>query len=862
MAAISDKRIAVGILAHVDSGKTTLSEAMLYSAGSIRKLGRVDHRDSFLDNNHIERERGITIFSKIAIMNMQGGSYTLLDTPGHIDFSSEMERTLQVLDYAILVISGSDGVQSHTETLWRLLESYNIPTFIFVNKMDLGFKSRDELMAELCSKLGSGCVDFSAEADDDARLEELAVCDDSIMDEYLAGEVSHKSICDAVLSRNVFPCCFGSALRNDGVEHFMHIVDSYTVAVPNVSAFGAKVYKISEDVHGNRLTHIKITGGTLEVKSELKDNNSEDARTEKINEIRIYNGEKYTSVQSAPQGTVCAVTGLSFAQCGDGLGNESNSKNLSLEPVFSYKVILPEGVSDSAAYMTLKKLNDEETKLNVVWNAHLREIHMQLMGEVQTEIIRRIIKERFDLDVEFEQGGIVYKETIADTVEGVGHYEPLRHYAEVHLVMEPGAPGSGVRISVKCREDRLDINWQRLILTHLAEKTHLGVLTGSPITDISITLTAGRAHQKHTEGGDFRQATYRAVRHGLRNAQSVLLEPWYSFVITVPQENLGRVMTDISNMGGSFNTDSNDGDMCTISGSAPVANIRDYQKEIISFTKGRGRMNCTFKGYEPCIDAESVIEQFGYDCDGDVDNTADSVFCCHGTSVIVKWNEVYDHMHIESTLKSREDEPDLSKTVGRSFDIKAVSDDELNRIFEMTFGKPREKAYVPRTKLPTAAAAGGDQKKKIRAGHTTKPEYILVDGYNIIFAWKSLADMARDNIDLARHTLINRLINYRAVKGCDLLIVFDAYKVKNNPGYIEQQNGISIVYTKEAETADSYIEKASHKLAGQHTVRVATSDGLEQMIILGNGALRVPASAFEKDVRSVENSIAEFLKNQ
>ncbi len=861
MRPISTKRLSIGILAHVDSGKTTLSESMLYLAGSIRKQGRVDHKNSFLDNNYIERERGITIFSKIAVMDMPWGIYYLLDTPGHIDFSSEMERTLQVLDYAILVISGSEGVQSHTETLWRLLENYNIPTFVFVNKMDLGVKGKDELMSELTSRLGGGCVDFSQDADQATRLEELAMCDENIMDQYLGGQVSQESICDGVMSRKVFPCCFGSALKNDGVEHFMNIIDTYTLPAPGKNTFGAKVYKISEDERGNRLTHIKITGGSLDVKTELE-GDKEGHWVEKINEIRIYNGEKYTTVQTAPQGTVCAVTGLSQAQCGDGLGNEGDSVNLSLEPVFLYKVILPEGVSDSAAYMTLKKLNDEETKLNVVWNAHLREIHMQLMGEVQTEIIRRIIKERFDMDVEFEQGGIIYKETISDTVEGVGHYEPLRHYAEVHLVMEPGEPGSGIHISSKCRDDRLDINWQRLILTHLREKTHLGVLTGSPVTDIKITLTAGRAHQKHTEGGDFRQATYRAVRHGLRNAASVLLEPWYSFVITVPRDNVGRVMNDISNMGGTFNADSDDSDLCTISGCAPVARIRDYQREIISFSKGRGRMSCKLEGYRPCMDAESVISRIGYDCDGDVDNTADSVFCSHGTSVIVKWDQVYEHMHIESTLKPVEDMVDVSVAQAKKFDIGSVSDDELNRIFEMTFGKPKEKAHVPRTKLPTAAAQGGDSCKKARAGYVSKPEYILVDGYNIIFAWRSLSNMARDNIDLARHTLIHRLINYRAVKGCDLMIVFDAYKVKNNPGCLEHQNGISIVYTKEAQTADSYIEKISHKLAGQYTVRVATSDGLEQMIILGNGALRVPATAFEKEVLAVEQSISDFLKNQ
>ncbi len=855
------KRIAVGILAHVDSGKTTLSEAMLYSTGNIRKLGRVDHKNSFLDNDAIERERGITIFSKIATMNYNDSCFTLLDTPGHVDFSSEMERTLSVLDYAILVISGTDGIQSHTETLWKLLEGYNIPTFIFVNKMDLEFNTKQDIMTQLEKKFSSGCIDFENE---ELQGENLAMCDEDIMQEYLDGAISQSSICGAICARKVFPCMFGSALKNNGVDKFLQILDKYTVTKSLGEKFGAKVYKISEDDKGNRLTHIKITSGNLAVKTELEGNTDGEYWCEKINEIRVYSGEKYNCVQDAEQGMVCALTGLAKTVCGMGLGIEKDSKTLTLEPVFSYKVVLPEGVSSSAAYLTLKKLNEEETKLNVVWNSHLGEIHMQLMGEVQIEVIKQVIKRRFDMDVEFEQGGIVYKETIESIVEGVGHYEPLRHYAEVHLIMEPGPRGSGLVFKSKCREDKLNINWQRLIMTHLTEKTHYGVLTSSPITDMVITLASGRAHQKHTDGGDFRQATYRAVRHGLRNAKSILLEPWYKFVITVPTDCVGRVMTDISNMGGEFNTDSNDGDICTISGCAPVASIRDYQMEIISFSKGRGRVSFTFKGYEPCLDSESVIEQIGYNCDSDVDNTADSVFCSHGTSMIVKWQDVYDYMHLESELNKKSDNVVESAAPKRSFDVASVGDDELNRIFEMTFGKPREKAYVPRTKLPTAAPSESEKKNHPKANkvHKTKPEYILVDGYNIIFAWESLSRLAKDNIDLGRNMLINRLINYRAVKDCELLIVFDAYKVKGNIGSVEQHSGVKVVYTKEAETADSYIEKASHKLAGQYTVRVATSDGLEQMIILGNGALRVPASAFEKEVLSVEQAISDFLKNQ
>ncbi|MBQ8526504.1 MAG: NYN domain-containing protein [Clostridia bacterium] len=853
------KRNVIGILAHVDSGKTTLSEAMLYTTGKLRSLGRVDHRDSFLDNNQIERDRGITIFSKQAEMELDNSLFTLIDTPGHVDFSSETERTLQILDYAILVISGTDGVQSHTETLWKLLSGYGVPVFVFINKMDISHFDRAELIKNLQSRLGDGFVDFSA-GDSEAFFEEMSMCSDEIMHEYLEeGKISGDAVCAAIAARKAFPCYFGSALKLDGVQEFLQGIDRYTLDKKRNNVFGAKVYKISEDDRGNRLTHMKITGGSLDVKTLLSGTTEDEPWEEKVNEVRIYSGEKYTMVQTAEQGMVCAVTGLTKTFAGQGLGNETDSASLSLEPVFSYKVRLPEGVSESSAYMTLKKLNQEETQLHVYWDAHLREIRMQLMGEVQIEVLRRIIAERFDLDVEFEQGGIIYKETILGTVEGVGHYEPLRHYAEVHLILEPGKPGSGLTFTSKCREDQLDINWQRLIMTHLKEKTHVGVLTGSPITDINIILAAGRAHQKHTDGGDFRQATYRAVRHGLRNSESVLLEPWYSFVIEVPAENIGRVMNDIGQMRGSFEPPETLGEMSVLKGSAPVETIRDYQREIISFTRGKGRMTCSLKGYEPCSVADEVIARMAYDCDGDLDNTADSVFCSHGASIVVKWDQVYDHMHIESVLRQRQEVTYVPQERTRKFDAASVSDDELMMIFERTFGKPKEKVYERKLKKASADSKPHHGKpRQLPDG----PEYLLVDGYNIIFAWKSLADIARDNIDLARNQLINRLINYRAVRGCELIVVFDAYKVKNNPGYLEKVNGISVVYTKEAETADTYIEKVSHKLSRTNTVRVATSDGLEQLIILGNGALRVPASAFEKEMCAVEAAIEDFLKNQ
>lgn len=856
------RRITAGILAHVDSGKTTLSEAMLFESGRIRKQGRVDHKDSFLDNNAIERDRGITIFSKQAELRLGDHTcLTLLDTPGHVDFCAETERTLAVLDCAILVISASDGVQSHTETLWHLLEGYGLPVFLFVNKMDLEHRTKAEIMDELRTKFGGGCIEFSPDWRCDAnKCEEIAVCDDGIMEKYLEdGAISDANIRDAVAARRIFPCIFGSALKNNGVADFMRLIELYSASKSYRTDFGAKVYKISEDDRGTRLTHMKITGGTLCVKEIIGGVTDGEQWSEKINEIRIYSGAKYESEKEVESGTVCAVTGLERTYAGQGLGFESDSAALTLEPVFSYRVKILDDTSDSAALMMLKKLGEEETQLNVVWNPHLRQIGIELMGGVQLEVLRRIIDERFGIKAEFEQSGIVYKETISGKAEGVGHYEPLRHYAEVHLLLEQGKPGSGLNFASRCRDDELDINWQRLVLTHLKEKTHLGVLTGSPITDMNITLVSGRAHIKHTDGGDFRQATYRAVRQGLRSAQSVLLEPWFDFVIDVPCDNIGRVMSDITRMDGRFEPPMSTSESARLIGSAPVAAIRDYQSELVSFTRGMGRMTCRFRNYEPCRNAKDVIDQIGYDCDADVDNTADSVFCSHGASVIVKWDEVCEHMHLPSVFAPKSDNnAAVSANVRKKFDPTAASDEELNKIFERTFGKPRENVTKKQLKKPSA-------QDNFKSGKSRKtyigPEYLLVDAYNIIFAWESLKAAAADSIDLARTQLINRLINYRAVKGCELIAVFDAYKVKGGTGSIESVNGISIVYTKEAETADTYIERVSHELAKNHLVRVATSDGPEQMIIVGNGALRLSASAFEKEIEAVERSIEEYLSN-
>lgn len=841
------KRLVIGMIAHVDSGKTTLSEAMLYCAGEIRKLGRVDHGDAFLDTHSIERSRGITVFSKQAIMRYGDCDITLLDTPGHADFSAETERALQALDYAVLVISGTDGVQSHTETLWRLLTRYKIPAFIFVNKMDISSYESSVLMGGLCNRLDNGCIDFSTSRDRDTFFEEAAMCDEKLMEEYLeSGKVSPESLRRAIAERKIFPCFFGSALKMSGIEKFLKGLDFYAVQKDYPAQFGARIFKITEE-QGVRLTHMKITGGSLKVRSVIGD--------EKINQIRIYSGTKFQAVDEVFSGTVCAVTGLAHSYSGQGLGEESNADTPLLEPVLTYKLILPPKTDLHTALTQMRKLEEEDPQLHVVWNEQAQEIRVQLMGEIQLEILKTVIAERFGYEAEFGTGSIVYKETISDTVEGMGHYEPLRHYAEVHLLLEPAERGSGLHFASDCHVDDLDLNWQRLILTHLEEKTHIGVLTGSPITDMKITLIAGRAHLKHTEGGDFRQATYRAVRQGLRSSKSVLLEPWYNFRLEVPSESLGRALSDMQRLSAEFEPPETLGETTVIKGCAPVSEMQNYRSEVISYTHGKGRINLILKGYFPCHNAEKVIEKIGYDCDGDLENTADSVFCSHGAGFVVKWDEVPSHVHI-SGRKEKAESVDEEITVQQvnSYRARIAEDKELMEIFERTYGKiKRDERHAMHTEKHVPQKP--HKAKPIPIG----PEYLLVDGYNIIFAWDELNKLAKENLDLARTTLINRLCNYQGFKQNNVIIVFDAYRVAGQHREIEQHHNISVVYTKESETADTYIEKVTHELSKSHRVRVATSDGTEQIIILGNGAFRVSAAEFEDEVKRVESAIREII---
>ena len=857
------KKLAIGILAHVDSGKTTLSEAMLYRAGAISKLGRVDHGDSFLDTNSLERDRGITIFSKQAVFSAFDTEITLLDTPGHVDFSAETERTLQVLDYAILVISGTDGVQSHTVTLWKLLAKYNVPCFIFVNKMDLDGADKDVVMHRLKSRLGENCVDFTQD-NAPSFYENVALCDDALLDSFYETETLDKhDIISAIAKRKVFPCLFGSALKVSGVDEFLKCLCTYTAMPEYAEKFAAKVFKIAEDKQKRRLTFMKITGGKLKVKDMLDSPKNTD--NEKVNQIRIYSGDKFTAVDEAAAGTVCAVTGITFTACGDGLGAEQDSSMPVLEPVLTYRLILPDGTDTHIALEKMRILEAEDPQLKVVWNDRLGEIQMQLMGEIQLEILRSVILERFGFAVDFGRGNIIYKETIADTVEGVGHFEPLRHYAEVHLILKPAERDSGLVFTSQCKEDLLDKNWQRLIITHLYEKTHLGVLTGSPITDMEIVLASGRAHPKHTEGGDFRQATYRAVRQGLRSANSILLEPVYDFTLEVPAENVGSAMADIQRMSGTFNPPETAGEFAVISGTAPVSEMCDYNKELVQYTHGKGKLACNLKGYEPCHNAEQVIADIGYDCDGDTQNTADSVFCSHGAGYNVKWDEVKSHMHLPSALASQ-NRPAVSAEPRQYFnncksqkDIFAF-DKELMHIFEQTYGPVKS-----RTAFDNAPTVVKTDKKPDAPKYKSVPkyegeEYLLVDGYNVIFAWDNLRDLAESSIDGARTALINILCNYQGYKKCEVIVVFDAYKVKGNRREVEKIDNINVVYTKEAETADMYIEKVSHKLAKKrHKVRVVTSDALEQLIILGNGALRVSSRAFYAEVREAEEEIKSII---
>ncbi|MBQ8176434.1 MAG: TetM/TetW/TetO/TetS family tetracycline resistance ribosomal protection protein, partial [Oscillospiraceae bacterium] len=808
---------------------------------------RVDHGDAFLDTHSIERSRGITVFSKQAVMRYGDCDITLLDTPGHADFSAETERALQALDYAVLVISGTDGVQSHTETLWRLLTRYRIPAFIFVNKMDISAYEPSVLMGGLCNRLDSGCIDFSANRDRDEFYEESAMCDEGLMEEYLeSGEVSPESLRRAIAERKIFPCFFGSALKMSGIEEFLKGLDFYTEQRDYPAEFGARVFKITEE-QNVRLTHMKITGGSLKVRSVIDE--------EKINQIRIYSGTKFQAVDEVFAGAVCAVTGLAHSYSGQGLGAESNADTPLLEPVLTYKLILPPKTDLHTALVQMRKLEEEDPQLHVVWNEQAQEIHVQLMGEIQLEILKTVIAERFGYEAEFGTGSIVYKETISDTVEGVGHYEPLRHYAEVHLLLEPAERGSGLHFASDCHVDDLDRNWQRLILTHLEEKTHIGVLTGSPITDMKITLIAGRAHLKHTEGGDFRQATYRAVRQGLRSAKSVLLEPWYNFTLEIPSESVGRALSDMQRLSAEFEPPETLGETAVITGSAPVSEMQNYRSEVISYTHGKGRISLILKGYFPCHNAEKVIEEIGYDCDGDLENTADSVFCSHGAGFVVKWDEVPSHAHI-SGRKERTESADEEITVQQvsSYRARIAEDKELMEIFERTYGKiKRDERHAMHTEKHVP------QKPHKAKPLPTGPEYLLVDGYNIIFAWEDLNKLARENLDLARNTLINRLCNYQGFKQNNVIVVFDAYKVAGQHREVEQHHNVSVVYTKESETADSYIEKVTHELSKSHRVRVATSDGTEQIIILGNGAFRVSAAEFEDEVKRVEAAIREII---
>lgn len=864
----------------MDSGKTTLAESILFQTGKIRKLGRVDHGDAYLDNYELEQSRGITIFSKQAEIMLGDRPVTLLDTPGHVDFAAEMERTLQVLDYAILVVNGADGVQGHTETLWRLLARYQIPTFIFVNKMDQAGTDPEKVLTELQDRLSEGCTAFPGSAglaEGNARvavsesewLESMAMLEETAMEEYLETDtLSADTIRRLIRSRRLFPCYFGSALKQEGIEAFLQGLEAYTESPVYPNVFGARVYKISRDPSGNRLTHMKITGGSLKVKEALfSEETNEEQKKEKVNQIRIYSGEKYELVQEAEAGTVCAVTGLAFTRPGMTLGDEKDVSAPMLEPVLSYRVQYPREVDAHTMLGYLKQLEEEDPMLRIVWKEENGEIGVQLMGEIQIEILRSLIEERFGIAVTFDAGSIVYKETIRNTVEGVGHYESLRHYSEVHLIMEPGEPGSGVVCDTECSEDILDKNWQRLILTHLYEKQHRGVLTGSVITDVHITLAAGRAHLKHTEGGDFRQAVYRAVRQGLMQADNVLLEPYYSFAMEIPAENVGRTLNDIQKMHGEFEPPETDGDMTVITGMAPVSAMRDYQMEVTTYTRDRGRLFCTLDGYRPCADQDTVIEEIGYDPEADTENPAGSVFCSHGAGYYVPWNEVFSHMHIGSQLKKRQEiQKDMTtdtssarrkdrmtgKKAPSSADIgwNAKEEKELEDIFIRTYGKiERRNAPVGQTVVTV------DSKPKKHRDDGI--EYLLVDGYNVIFAWDELKELAKDNIEAARNKLMDVLSNYQGFRRCVLILVFDAYKVDGEALEIQRYHNIHVVFTKEAETADQYIEKVVHEIGRKRHVTVVTSDGVEQVITTSQGAHLISAREFREEIAFTERQIRE-----
>lgn len=840
-------KIVVGILAHVDAGKTTLSEGMLYTSGAIRTMGRVDNRDAFLDTYALERERGITIFSKQAVFPLGTTQVTLLDTPGHVDFSPEMERTLQVLDYAILVISGADGVQGHTRTLWNLLRRYEIPTFVFVNKMDQKGTDAEVLLQELKNVLEEGCVDFSTKRDVHF-YEEAAVCSEDALEEFLeTGRLKKETLQELFLERQLFPCFFGSALRLEGVKEFVEQMQEL-IKVPAYSeTFGAKVFKIARDEAGNRLTYLKITGGSLKVKAVIEG--------QKVNQIRIYSGEKYEAVNEVEAGSICAVTGLSDTYPGEGLGAEQGTYLPVLEPVLNYQVIPMEGDDPILLLPKLRELEEEEPQLHIVWEEALQEIHVQLMGEVQLEVLKTLIYERFGVEVEFGQGNILYKETIQNNVEGVGHFEPLRHYAEVHLLLEPGEPGSGVQCMSVCSEDLLDRNWQRLILTHLMETEHRGVLTGAPITDIRITLVSGKAHLKHTEGGDFRQAVYRAVRQGLKQAESVLLEPYYEYRLELPSENVGRAMTDIERMHGTFGLPQTEADRTILTGMAPVSTMRDYQKEVHAYTRGNGTLQCTLKGYAPCHNTEEVLVATGYDSERDTLHPTGSVFCAHGAGFLVPWYEVKEYMHLPSIMQEKpsdsSEEKQTAYRVPKETDA-WIDTEEVDRIITQSVGANKKQKTLPKKKVPEYYKSTSKPKKQEVRG-----EYLLVDGYNVIFAWEDLKDLAQVSIDGARGKLLDVLCDYQGMKKCNLIVVFDAYRVQGHKTEISTYHNIHVVFTKEAETADQYIEKFAHENGKKYNVTVATSDGLEQIIIRGQGCRLLSARELKDEIERTKKTLFE-----
>ncbi len=837
-------KVVLGILAHVDAGKTTLAESILLKSGVIRKAGRVDNGDTALDTHILEKERGITIFAGESHFSYTDIDFTLLDTPGHVDFSAETERVLKILDYAVLVISGTDGVQSHTRTLWRLLKAYKIPTFIFVTKMDFARLSKEKIMSELKELCGESCVDFTD--DTQKRDEDIAVSDDSVLEFFLENNyVQKEQIVSLISQGKVCPCFFGSGLKGDGIEEFLDGISLYTTSKSFPSSFGAKVFKITFDSKGERLTHVKLTGGSLKVKDTVTYN----GLVEKVNNIRKYNGTKFISCDEVFAGDVCVITGLSALSCGDGIGIEESSKDVFLEPVMNYRVVLPKSIDAQTFLPKIKLLEEEDPQLKVSWNSFLQEINVALMGEVQTEILRSLIKEKYDVDVQIDSGKVLYKETITNTVEGVGHYEPLRHYAEVHLILEPAERGKGIVISSKCGEDVLDRNWQNLIRTHLQEKEHLGVLTGSPLTDVKITLAAGRAHLKHTEGGDFRQATYRAVRQGLMQSDSVLLEPYYSFRLEVPMENIGRAINDIRLMSGSFSNPEDYGGVSVLTGKAPVVCMNGYASEVASYTSGKGRLSLDVCGYDVCHNEKEIIDSFNYSPEGDLENTPDSVFCAHGAGFNVKWDDVKNFMHIDSCLNQQKNPYEVTYN-SRNFHI---DDKELEAIMEREFGKDKHPYYrVSHTKSPAKPVSSG-------YNPVVRQKYIIVDGYNVIFAWDELKNIASDNLEAARDKLADILCNFSAFTKTETILVFDAYKVAGNKGKRLNYNNIKIVYTKERELGDNYIEKLISEIGKNENVRVVTSDNLIQLSAVRFGVLRVSAKEFEKEIKKVETHIDELL---